>query len=308
MSIVESIVERLARNGEKPSPSRLAAAPADARLAADPPAWLRRHAKTLIVVDVLAGASATLLSQFLAFGLQHAELWVRGFKIPYLMAVFAVVPTWLAVLAAAGCYDVGPLGTPSRETRRVVNAAMHFLALMAVAYYVAHVEQLGRDFMIAIVPLATAMTLGGRAVARLGLLLQRSRGHAVRRAIVMGPRDASERLLEHLAHHPTAGITPVAALLSGDDLVLRANGSSIPVAGGPEDALALLTSTDADLLLISGGLAPGELRTLTWALEGTGVDVLVAPTMAQFTRLLDVRPIAGLPLLLVDYSSVGPRG
>jgi hypothetical protein len=49
-----------------------------------------------------------------------------------------------------------------------------------------------------------------------------------------------------------------------------------------------------------------DLRRLTWRLEGTGVAVMVAPTFAGLAGpRLDVRPVAGLPLLYVDNAALG---
>jgi FlaA1/EpsC-like NDP-sugar epimerase len=291
----------------KPAVDEIGAPPVSTSMRRDMPVWLWRHVKVLVLIDVVAATAATLISQFMAFGLQHADLSVRGATIPYPAAILAVVPTWLAVLATSRCYDVAPFGTSPGEVRRVIGAGTQFLALMAMAYYVVHLEQLGRDFMIAIVPLATGLTLAGRAGARVGLLIQRSRGHAVRRAVVMGPRNNSVRLLDHLAHHPASGIAPVAALVTDDEGALRVNGFEIPVVGRPEDALATIERTGGDLLIVTGSLAPGELRTLTWALEGTGVDVLVAPSVTHLASLIHVRPVAGLPLLYVDTEQVAMR-
>jgi FlaA1/EpsC-like NDP-sugar epimerase len=292
-AIVESIEHR-SNNGKEPA--------ATAPLRREVPGWLRRHLKLLVLVDVIAAASATLLSQFMAFGLQHAELELRGVEIPYITAMAGVVPLWLVVLGTSGCYDLGPFGLPAGELRRVINAGAHFLAVMAVAYYIVHLEQLGRDFMIAIVPLATALTLAGRTAARWQLQVRRRRGYAIRRAVVLGSRPNVARLLAHLEHHPSGGIEPVAALVPDDGGPLQVNGAKLPVLGQPGDVLQVMSDTGADLLFITSNLAPGELRALTWALEGSGVEVLVAPTVAQLAGLLEVHPIAGLPLLYVDLT------
>lgn len=263
------------------------------------PRWLRRRLTTLVVLDGVAAIIATLASQLLAFGFAHAELVIRGTDVPYAAAMLAVVPTWICVLATSGGYDIGPFGEPTSTTRRVVNAGTHFLALMAVAYYLVHLEQLGRDFMIAIAPLATGFTLAGRAIGRTGLRVQRGRGHSTRHAVVVGPSSSSRPLLSHLGHHPEAGVVPVAALFPADDLI-DVNSLEVPVVGTPDDLFATLASTQADLVLLTGNLRPGELRDLTWKLEGRGVDVLVAPTVTQMAAYFDVRPVAGLPLLYVD--------
>lgn len=296
--IVE-LIEQRSSNGDEPSASGQELASSGREV----PDWLRNHLKLLIVIDVVAASSATVLSQLMAFGLQHAELEVRGVRIPYLTAIVGVVPLWLTVLATSGCYDLGPFGLPARELRRVINAAVHFLAVMAVAYYIVHLEQLGRDFMVAIVPLATALTLAGRAVARWQLQVRRNHGSALRRAAILGTRSNVARLLEHLEKHPSAGIEPVAALVPDGDGHFRLNGFEVPVLGRPDEVLRVLTHTGADVLFITSNLPSGELRALTWALQGNGVEVLVAPTVTQLARPLEVRPVAGLPLLFVDLTT-----
>lgn len=269
------------------------------------PAWLRRHVQVLGLIDGLAAALATWLAKMVSFGTGPAELHLRTFEIPYAALMLVSVPTWLVVLATSRCYDVGPFGTGNGEPRRVVSAGAHFLAVMAVAYYLAHLENLGRGFLIAIVPLATALTLAGRAVARYRLHRQRRAGHAVRHAAVLGSGEGARGLLDHLAAHPDGGVVPVAALSSGAAEALRFGDRELPVIGEPDDAYQALARSDADLLIVAGPYAPGRLRRLAWQLEGTGVDVVVAPTMGQLVGpQLDVRPVAGLPLLYVDRTSL----
>lgn len=268
-------------------------------VARERPRWLRRRAASLACLDGLAAVAATLSSQFLAFGFGHAELSVRGTEIPYAAGILAVVPAWLFVIATAGGYDVGPFGEPTKQTRRVISAGTHFLALMAVAYYIVHLEQLGRDFMIAIAPLATGYTLALRAAARGSTRLRRERGRATRSAIILGPSTSTRPLLEHIARHPEAGIVPVAALLPANDPTDPAE-VGVPVAGTHDDLFGTLQETRADVLVVTGNLRKGELRDLSWKLEGTGIDVLVAPTVSETAAFLDVRPVAGLPLLWVD--------
>jgi FlaA1/EpsC-like NDP-sugar epimerase len=278
------------------------------------PRWLHKHVQLLVVLDALAAAAATLASKALAFGLgSAAELHVRSVQIPYAALMVLSVPAWLVVLASTRCYDVGPFGTGNAEVRRVVSAGAHFLAVMAVAYYVLHLENLGRGFVAAMVPFATGFTLMGRALARYQLRLQRQHGHATRQALVMGQPRHTALLLDHLASHPFSGIVPVLAAVPGGEAELRRQALA-PLPGlrmadalaDVPDVLAALTTTGADLLIVTGGMTSGELRKLTWRLEGTGVAVMVAPTVAGLAGpRLDVRPVAGLPLLYVDHAALG---
>jgi FlaA1/EpsC-like NDP-sugar epimerase len=270
------------------------------------PAWLRRHVQVLAVVDALAAVLATWLAKMVSFGTGPAELHLGTSEVPYAALMLVSVPTWVAVMATSRCYDVGPFGTGNGEPRRVVSAAAHFLAVMAVAYYVAHLENLGRGFLIAIVPLAAVLTLAGRAVARAQLRVQHAAGRAVRRAAVVGSPDSARLLLDHLAADPHGGVVPVAALTPGGAGPVPFAGRELPVIGDPDDAYRALARSDADLLIVTGPYAPGRLRRLAWQLEGTGVDVLVAPTVGQLPGPQhDVRPVAGLPLLYVDRTRWG---
>jgi hypothetical protein len=64
------------------------------------------------------------------------------------------------------------------------------------------------------------------------------------------------------------------------------------------DALA---RTRAETLIVTGGLAQGQLRDIAWMLQGTGVELLVIPTPADIEGLrTEIRPVAGLPLLYLD--------
>jgi hypothetical protein len=286
------------------------------------PHWLHKHVQMIALLDALAAAAATIASKALAFGLgSAADLHVRSVHIPYAAFIVVSVPTWLAVLATSRCYDVGPCGTGNGEARRVISAGAHFVAVMAVAYYLLHVQNLGRGFLAAIVPFAIGFTLLGRALARYQLHLQRLRGHATRRAIVMGLPRNTGLLLDHLAANPDTGIDPVLVAVPGGAAEL---GAAAGPTAGPEaastaaqvtealtdvpDVLQALTATGADLLIVTGGMTGRDLRKLTWRLEGSGVAVMVAPSVAGLSGpRLDVRPVAGLPLLYVDHASLGLR-
>jgi FlaA1/EpsC-like NDP-sugar epimerase len=233
---------------------------------------------------------------------------VRSLTIPYSLIALAAVPTWIVVLAIAGAYDVGPFGAPSREIGKVVRAGATFLALIAVAYFLLHLEQLGREFLAPIVPLAVGFTLAGRFGAQLVLRERRRRGHGFRRAVVVGSRSRVGDLVGHLADHRFGGLEPVAACVPGDRTPVAYNGRDVPVLGGSDAVLSTLRQTGADSVVVAGNLEPGEMRSLAWSLEGRGIDVLVVPTPAEHELVIEARPVAGLPLLYVDVEATPVDG
>jgi hypothetical protein len=260
---------------------------------------MRQHVALLVALDALAAATALGLARVLNFGLDPARLQVRSFAIPYGVLALAIVPTWLAVLAIKGAYDIGPFGTAVRG-RRVIRAGADFLALVAVAYFVLHLEELARGFLAAAVPLAVALTLALRWGAARVLCARRRRGLAVRRAVIVGSRGNVGEIVRRLAVRRSTELEPLAACVPGPREPFVVDGRRVPVLGGPDDVLTALEVAEADTLVLTGDLAHGRVRRLAWALEGSGVDVFVIPALAHQAMEIDVRPVAGLPLVYVE--------
>lgn len=303
----------------------------------DRPAWLTAYVAALAVCDALAMAGATLLAKMPWLGLAPADLSIRSLRVPYSVLALATVPTWLVILALVDAYDVGPFGTTGLWTR-IVRAGAQLLAVVAVAYYVLHLEMVGRGVLVAVIPLAVGFTLAGRSAVGAVLRHARRQGRARRTALVAGSRRGIEAVVAQLADRPAAGITPIDVLVVGEDPVTpepeAATGPGVPPAPGasprPEAAtgpgaslrphvpaprgslpvatgdpgravMAALAQSGAEALIVTGGLARGQLRDIAWRLEGTGVELLVIPAPGELDGLRSqIRPVAGLPLLYVD--------
>lgn len=267
--------------------------------------WRRRQLVLLVVSDAVAVAAATALAKVWNFGLESADLQIRSITVPYIALALATVPTWLAVLAMTGAYDVGPFGAVSGEYGRVVRAGADFLAVVAVAYFVLHLENLARGFLVVMIPLAVVFTMALRAAARAQADVRRARGQILRRAVVVGSRRSVGDIVRHLSGHPGSGLVAVGACVPGPvEPTLVADGR-VPVLGGTgtDAVLGALEQSGADTIILAGSLALGRVRTLAWQLEGTGVDLFVLPALSDRAAQLDVRPLAGLPLLYVDQVS-----
>ena len=59
----------------------------------------------------------------------------------------------------------------------------------------------------------------------------------------------------------------------------------------------------------SASTEPGELRRLAWQLEGSGVDLVVAPQLTDIAGpRVHIRPVEGLPLLYVEEPTLSGVG
>jgi exopolysaccharide biosynthesis polyprenyl glycosylphosphotransferase len=69
------------------------------------------------------------------------------------------------------------------------------------------------------------------------------------------------------------------------------------------DVMSLVRELGADTIAVCGSASsePGELRRLAWQLEGTGIDLIVAPQLTDIAGpRVHIRPVEGLPLLHVE--------
>jgi exopolysaccharide biosynthesis polyprenyl glycosylphosphotransferase len=84
-----------------------------------------------------------------------------------------------------------------------------------------------------------------------------------------------------------------------------------PVLGSLTQVIESIATCAADTVAVTAGpgMTPEVLRRLSWDLEGSGVDLVVAPALLDVAgpRIL-ARPVAGLPFLHVEEPELsGPR-
>ncbi|MBW3574842.1 MAG: sugar transferase, partial [Actinobacteria bacterium] len=268
---------------------------------AERPTWEHRYVLGLVVVDAVAVALASGIAYVLRFGFTGTEE-VPVTSLPYALVAVLAVPLWLAITVLSGGYERRVVGIGAEEYRRVLTVALRFVALVAILFYGARVD-VARGFVGTAIPLATAFTLLGRFRARKWLHSRREHGHALRRVLAVGTIEAASDLTRHLRRAVHAGFTVVGACIPGPVEVLRVDEVDVPVLGSPDDVMAALKASQADVLAVAGegALPPGRLRTLAWELEGSGIDLIVAPSVTDVAGpRIAIRPVAGLPLLHVE--------
>jgi exopolysaccharide biosynthesis polyprenyl glycosylphosphotransferase len=256
-----------------------------------------------VALDLVALSVAATLAQFLRFGSVDSFLKVGGDAVAYLVVASSMVSVWLAVLALSGGYSPRVVGVGSEEFRRVFNSAVRFLALAAVVFYAARLE-VARGFVGGFVVTATVLTMLGRYGARRWLHRRRGHGHFMHRVVVVGSIEAVTHLASHLQRTSYAGFTVVGACVPAAVEFLLVGERRIPVFGEPgENVLDALATVQANVLAIAGdsALPPGSLRALAWQLEGTGIDLIVAPAVTDVAGpRIAMRPVAGVPLLHLE--------
>lgn len=280
----------------QPAPTTTAAAPGTGRRARMRPgaaAWVRRYSLVLTVFEVLAAAAAGAAVLVTDPGATPTTslFW----------ASVALVVAWPVLLHASDAHAERVFGSGSEEYRAVGRAGFLLLAVAGFASYAADLD-LSRALVVGAVPALTLGTLLGRFTARCTLRGLRAQGRCTKRVVVVGRGTAVLELVDRLRRQQFAGLEVVAACVTPDDRDRVARAAGVPV-GGLDDVPALAARLGADTIAVTSAseTAAQYLRALSWQLEGTGIELLVAPGLIEVAGpRLHIRPFEGLPLLSVE--------
>jgi hypothetical protein len=263
--------------------------------------WHRPYILLLLVADVTAAllGSWTAVSLFEQANSGFSNLPRGAFN---LIAYFMLPAGWLMVLWANGAYDRRSLGVGTEEFKRVFRSAVGLGALVSILALGFKID-LSR-FSVATAVIATlAYMLTLRAMARRALHIVRRRRHtATHRMLLTGTLQETLFVYKIVTRSPAAGLLPIAIHLSDGYGAARRSQAPIPTYTG-NDLLSLAREVGADTIAVCGssGSDPGELRRLAWQLEGSGIDLVVAPQLTDIAGpRVHIRPIEGLPLLHVE--------
>jgi exopolysaccharide biosynthesis polyprenyl glycosylphosphotransferase len=258
--------------------------------------WERRYLRLLVLVDLAIILGSTLLALHVRFG--NADDSVSGVSYPMLSVI--LVPVWLGSLFVARAYEMRFLGTGADEFKRVGSASLRLMAVLAVVAYTFKIE-LARGYVAIALPVGTVVLLLGRYGQRRLLHARRRRGQFMRRVIVVGGVDGVRDLASQLSREPYVGYELVGACLPSSSEAFAI--PDVPVLGSLTQVLAAVAQGNADTVAVASGpgMSPAVLRRLSWDLEGTGINLVVAPALLDVAGpRISVRPVAGLPLLHVE--------
>jgi exopolysaccharide biosynthesis polyprenyl glycosylphosphotransferase len=261
--------------------------------------WHRPYATVLLVLDYVAAA----LASYTAISLYgKADSGFKHSPDAFTLVAYLLLPlAWLIVLWGHGAYDRRYLGVGTDEFKRVFRASVTVTALVSFVVFSTNFSPSRLSVGIA---LASGVTyvLFGRYLARRALVMVRGRGRAIHRVLLVGSFTEAIDVYTAVSRVPGAGLVPVGIHLTEGYAASRGTQSPVPIFAG-RDVLTLLRDLGADTIAVCGSASaePGELRRLAWQLEGTGVDLVVAPQLTDIAGpRVHIRPVEGLPLLHVE--------
>ncbi len=270
------------------------------------PIWETSYAALLGFIDAVMVVGACLLALALRVGETDSQLSLGAAhpqRISYAALIALMAPAWVIVLGASRCYEARFLGVGSEEFKRVVNGSVRFVALLGFTAF-ATKAQVARGFVALVIPFGVGMLLVARYAARKVLHELRNRGYCLHRVVIVGSPEEVQALTRHVEREPYAGLHVVAvALPDYYDEQITHDGRELPNIGPARSMVPRLAALGVDTVAVAGtsAMSSSELRQLSWDLEGTGSDLVVAPAITDVTGpRIHVRPVAGLPLLHVE--------
>lgn len=263
--------------------------------------WKRRYALLLLGADVAASfvasaaaytvrPDATIHSRYLGEHLSYAEI------------ALASMAAWLVMLGWSGAYRSKHVVADDRDYRVPVLSAVRLVAALIIVSY-AFSLNMSHLMVLVYFPALVLSVLAGRASVNLLLRATRRRGRATARLLVVGESRAARDFADHLLRQsdPTCQLVGMCTYSSAESISIR--GKSLPVVGSPDDLLSAVEDVQADAVAVANptGFDRLDLQQVSWQLERSGVDLLVAPDVVSLAGpRIRVSSMRGLPLLHIS--------
>jgi exopolysaccharide biosynthesis polyprenyl glycosylphosphotransferase len=273
--------------------------------------WHRPYTAILLVLDFAAAVLASYVSISLFEKATSGFTDAREDATWFHTVTYLLLPLgWVLVLWGTGSYDRRYLGLGTDEFKRVLRGGVTVAASVSFLAFATKTD-LSRLSVATALAGALAFILLFRFLARYALhVLRRRVGHAAHRMVLIGTLPETLEVFTAVTRSPSAGLIPVAIHLTDGYAAARGIDTPVPVYAG-RNVLALVREVGADTIAVCGSASsePGELRRLAWQLEGSGIDLVVAPQLTDIAGpRVHIRPIEGLPLLHVEEPTLSGLG
>jgi exopolysaccharide biosynthesis polyprenyl glycosylphosphotransferase len=267
--------------------------------------WTFRYARRLRWTDAIVLAYALAGTHVVWFGRHSPLVASEALRFNYVGFSILLGGVWLAALSLWDTRSRRVVGTGGEEYQRIVVASLRLFGIVAIVGFLAKID-VARGYLAIAFPIGTVGLVASRWMWRQWLHAARRRGQWSDRVLLVGDAPAVEALAGALSRRAESGFRVVGACVPTDD----AHDTSVTVLGDVTDVhdAAQRARVQTVAVASSRSVPASALRRIGWALEGTGVDLVVAPALTNIAGpRIHVRPVSGLPLLHVDEPRL-PRG
>lgn len=235
---------------------------------------------------------ATCIPTLLLFGMHGVSLLQLSWGLMIGLLVIAMV-------GVERGYDRQVIGDGHIEFEAVLRGGVLSAAGLALLAVGADVE-VPRTIVFAALPLIVLVLITARHLSRRTLHHRRAAGEAMRRTLVVGDVSSIARVVDDLRGLPRYGYQIAGVCVPSFDGPLLPIG--VPVLGTVSDVVQVVVDGEFDVVIVTGSELSGQaLRRLSWALQRTGTELVVAPGIVEvFGPRVSLEPTAGLSLIHVN--------
>ena len=212
-----------------------------------------------------------------------------------------LMPVWITVFAAWGLYRPKNLGAGTLELQSVVTATGITAGTVAALLYLTK-NDVSRGFVVLEFTVGLVLLLVGRVVVRRAVQHARERGLLLSRVVLSGDIRHIEEIAAVINRERWLGYDIIGAVTPTQTRE-TSTPSGIPVIGHTDELGTAVKAVDAEMVICTEGSfsRSRDFRRLAWELENEQTQLIVVPTMTDVSaERLQVRPIAGLPLVHVE--------
>lgn len=256
--------------------------------------WSGRYVRENVCLDLLVGVLGMLTWVAIAGRTHLGDAPTVGW------VVFGAL-VWPSVVAMVRGYERARVGIGGDEMRALLRAALLVVSVSAFPAGLFGWQRL-LTAVVVTAPVMVVGSLGVRFATRKRLHHQQRQGRNVRNVVVVGSVAAAADLSEILGQEKHCGMHVVGVCVPSAEVTL-AHSRGLHVVGDLEQVASAIAEFDCDAVAVTSGDATRHnfLRELSWALEGTAVELLVHPGLIEVAGpRMHIRPFVGLPLLYVE--------
>jgi exopolysaccharide biosynthesis polyprenyl glycosylphosphotransferase len=269
--------------------------------------WQSLYARRLFVTDLGVVILSVLASQLAwidsgAAELQISSLDMDTFRVTYTAVSVVVVVLWMLLLDFYASRDHRNIGSGTIEYRRIADSTIRLFGVFAIVAFLFKAD-LGRGYFLTALPLGVFLLLLSRWMWRQWLRRRQRDGQFVSRTLLVGQRSKTQPVAEAIQRDGSTGLVAVGAVTRTGALD-RELVPGVPVLGSFADILRVLDELVIDTVVVTAAdaISPTDMRELGWRLESRRVNLIVAPSLTDVAGpRIHARPVAGLPLIHVDF-------